>query len=336
METDRLSTKTLLLLQSEHDPGTWIGPALLTIANDFRSFGGSWEQYENIVRLSYLWMSYEGFTADTATERYRNLERAWNKSFRPKPFDLHESLDELRARVRAAPWTGRTGSRDLAVLLAFIDLCQDGNCFTHTVSKYELSKWTAGFTPDTTGRALLSLLDKGTPLHRASRTDIRETARSTRAYTLNLDWRAPRGGPFLSGVHASMSTPGRLIDASVPDSLLTSDVWSSSGLGQTAGRVFEVLNTEDWMTRKDIASVAGMSEDMARRATDRLYDSGLVVRIGQRPVKYRRAEDVDLRMVAQALGCAGAIDQAVEKVIMRQEANADYRRFFTTTNGSRN
>jgi hypothetical protein len=71
------------------------------------------------------------------------------------------------------------------VALALVDFCIEHNCFTRTLSTYELAKWTAGLSPSSVSRALAALADDGF-LTEVLRTDKRTTKR----YHVNLRWAA--------------------------------------------------------------------------------------------------------------------------------------------------
>jgi len=320
------------ILSSEHNHNEWIGPKLLAVANYFRSDALDRDDYERWVLASFLWSSYEDSTRDSVTEQRRNLERAWEKSSETKPFDLHESLTTLRRRVVEARWPGRAGPRDRAVALSFIDFCQENNCFTRTLSSYELAKWTPGFSPRTVDRGLQALEVRGL-LTVVPRTDTTPGKRTTVQRQLNLDWRdlssfIPERS--LDDVSDAISTVGRLIasDTSTTE-LVAHDLWSNKGLGQSPGRVYQVLGPE-FVTLKTVAAQARMTESATRRALGKLYEHGLVMRRGRRPVEYRRNEDMTPDLIADALGVTGAIKANVEKIIARQEANELYKATFST------
>jgi DNA-binding transcriptional ArsR family regulator len=179
---------TLELLQSEHTNGTWVGHELLPIASRIRNQGGDADDYERWVLSSYLWSSYTNSTSDRAKKQDASLAGAWLKAKDSKPFDLETALTELGARVSAhTGWTGPTGSRNRAVALALIGFCIEHNCFTRTLSSYELAKRTSGMSQRTVSRALTALTDIGL-IREVERTDRRTSTRSTRRYQLSLRW----------------------------------------------------------------------------------------------------------------------------------------------------
>jgi hypothetical protein len=312
----------LNLLGSEHQHGTWIGKRLLAVASRIRSAGGSKQDYNTWVQASYLWSSYRNSTSDRATDHGRHLEGAWRKSADSKPFDLEEALAEVADRVAAARWVGRTGSRDRAVALAFIGFCSDRNCFTRTISCYELSKHTAGISPATVNRALIALVKLGV-LTKLDRTDKRPSNRSTCRYQVNLFWKptgqlkvAPEQAENRSFVDETRST--------CKDSLShvqknNRDLWSVKGLGQTPARVFDVL-TDEPQEVKDIALRAGVSTGQVYSACRKLAEHCLAGMIPGRPVKYFRV-DTPLEAVEDMLGVTGFIEGRIERTELRQEAN---------------
>ena len=178
---------TLQLLAGEYEHA-WIGPRLVRIASLIRNQGGNEDDYRRWVRASHLWTSYIYSTNDKVRKQDRNLESGWAKAQRSKPFNLEDGLSDLRDRIAThTGWTGRTGSRNRAVALVFVDFCIENNCFTRTISSYELAKYTAGMSQKSVHRALMALLDRGL-LQDEQRADKRTTARSTRRYRLNLRW----------------------------------------------------------------------------------------------------------------------------------------------------
>ena len=181
---------TLELLQTEHVNGTWIGKELLPIASRIRNAGGSEDDYHRWVLASHLWQSYTGSTGDKVKKQDASLDSAWAKAEESGPFELEESLTALMERIAAHKgWTGRTGSRDRAVALALVGFCISHNCFTRTISSYELAKWTAGISQKSVSRALTALTDHRL-IREVQRTDRRTSPRSTKRYRVNLQWAA--------------------------------------------------------------------------------------------------------------------------------------------------
>lgn len=184
---------TLRLLGWEHQNGTWVGRELLPIANRIRNAGGSEDDYYRWVQSSNLWTSYVYSTSDSASDHRKHLESAWDKSEESKPFELDDALADLQDRIRSARWEGRTGTRNQTVALAFVGYCRDRNCFTRTISRYELAKFTP-VSPDVVGKGLAALVQLGL-LTREDRTDRRASSRSASRYRINLYWtpRCSRG-----------------------------------------------------------------------------------------------------------------------------------------------
>jgi hypothetical protein len=119
------------------------------------------------------------------------------------------------------------------------------------------------------------------------------------------------------------STPPRKIEAS-NTSLITlcnkpRDLWSSRGLGQTAGRVYDVLADEP-ATLKDLGAQAGLSYQSTRHATAKLADHCLAGVLPGRPLRYFKVE-TPLSVVEDLLECSGYVDHVIAKTERRQEAN---------------
>jgi hypothetical protein len=146
-----------------------------------------------LVKTSHLWRSYQGSTRDSATDQGRSLEGAWQKSAASDPFDAEVSLSDLAQRIASSYWVGRSGSRNRAVALAFVGFCRERNCFTRTISSYELSKYTAGMSPSTVRNAMVDLVELGL-LRRTERTDTRTSSRSTGRFEINLRWTGVAAG----------------------------------------------------------------------------------------------------------------------------------------------
>ena len=323
---------TLELLQSEHVQFQWIGPRLLHIANRIRSSGGSRDDYQRWVTSSHLWMSYQGSTRDSIADQGRHLESAWRKSADSKPFELDDALADLEDRVRSARWTGRAGSRNRAVALAFIGFCRDRNCFTRSISSYELAKHTAGMSQKPVHNALRALVELGL-LARIERSDRRSSSRSANRYQINLYWKPPLGmrprvvdcGPTPVD-HSGDPLPDPVSDLrSTCKYSLSSlrdpnrDLWSSKGLGQTPGRVYDALADEP-ATVRELSDRAGLGVEATRRAARKLADHCLAGERPGKPVRYFKVE-TPLHAVEHAIGCAGYVERAIEKLNRRQEAN---------------
>jgi DNA-binding transcriptional ArsR family regulator len=309
--------QTLGILGSEHDHGVWIGKRLLKVSNRIRSCGGSKNDYDVWVQASHLWSSYTGSTGDSVSNQGKNLQGAWVKSADSLDFDLEESLTDLINRISSARWVGAAGSRNRAVALAFVGFCSEHNCFTRTLSAGELSKYTAGMSPEVVRRGLHDLVRLGL-LSRIDRTDKRTSKYSARRYEINLDWKPLEGA---SPVSANYTAVVRSTSRSTLPTLCnnTRDLWSSRGLGQTASRVYDAL-TDDAATIRDLSDSAGLSYQQTRHALAKLTDNGLAGEIPGRPVQYFKAE-ADLEAIEDMLGVNGHVNRVVETTIIRQEAN---------------
>jgi hypothetical protein len=307
---------TFDILGAEHVQFGWIGPRLLSVANRIRASGGSKQDYQIWVRASHLWRSYQGSTRDSTTDQGRALEGAWRKSAESEPFDAEQTLSDLAERISSSRWVGRSGSRNRAVALAFVGFCQERNCFTRTISSYELSKHTAGMSPSTVRNAMVDLVELGL-LRRIDRTDKRTSSRSTGRYEINLKW---------TGVVAESTSPSYTTESKSTSntSLITlcnntRDLWSSRGLGQTAGRVYNALADEP-ATLKELSDKAGLSYQATRHATAKLADHCLAGVLQGRPSRYFKVE-TPLSVVEDLIGCSGYVDHVIAKTERRQEAN---------------
>ncbi len=333
---------TLELLGSEHQNGVWVGRELLPVANRIRSSGGSEDDYIRWVMASHLWTSYVYSTNDSARDHRRHLNSAWDKAERSKPFDLEDCLAELADRIATARWVGRSGSRNRTVALAFVGFCIEHNCYTRTISCYELSKYTPGLSPNVVNKALRDLVGLGL-LKRVERSDRRTANRSTSRYQVNLYWypETPKG------LHRSTSgaprTPSGYSVSEIRNTCKSSlsplrnsdgdDLWSSCGLGLTAGRVYEVLADEP-ATVREISERAGVSDGQARRAVSKLADNCLAGVIPGRPARYFTVE-TPLSAVEDVIGCSGYVESVIRRTEARQEANrigypSAYSRMSTT------
>lgn len=312
---------TLRLLQAEHVNGTWVGAELLPIASRIRDGGGDEDDYLRWVTSSAMWGSYTGSTSDPESAHRKHLASAWDKAEESKPFDLDDALSDLEDRIRRARWKGRAGGRNRSVALAFVGFCRDRNCFTRTISTYELAKYTRGLAPRTVARGLADLVTSGL-LARIDRTDRRVSDRSTGRYQINLRWRpvgslaAPPDAACPNGISDSRST-GK---ASLRQLCRSDrDIWSSRGLGQTAGRIYEVLADEP-ATVRELSDRTGLSERATRDAVARLAEHCLAGFHTGRPTRYFLVE-TPLHAVAEAIGASGHVDHYIEKIERRQRAN---------------
>ena len=325
---------TLELLQAEHVNGTWVGKELLPIASRIRNAGGSEDDYHRWVLASHLWASYTGSTSDKVKKQDASLDSAWSKAADGKPFDLEESLTALLERIGAHKgWTGRSGSRDRAVALALVEFCIEHNCFTRTISSYELAKRTAGISQKSVSRALLALADKHQLITEVDRTDRRTSTRSTKRYRVTLQWAAtsrlqpPRllGGspttPPRGGVSTidSRSTGKASLSQELPPPC---DLWSRKGLGLGAQRVWEVLSDEP-ITVRAIVDRTGMKPPSVKRYLKILAEHGLAGykpgAPGERTLHFR--VDTPLDAVADSMGIYGHVEIKRWEIERRQHVN---------------
>jgi DNA-binding transcriptional ArsR family regulator len=302
---------TLELLQAEHVNGTWVGLELLPIASRIWNQGGSEDDYRRWVLVSTLWQTYTGSTSDSRKKQHTGLDSAWDKAAEAKPFDLEESLSALRERIAAHNgWAGRTGSRDRAVALALVEFCIEHNCFTRTLSSYELAKWTAGISQPSVSRALTALADHGL-IRTVERTDRRTSERSTRRYRLNLQW-------GVSNIESRSTGKASLIQELTPPS----DLWSRGGLGLGAQRVFETLSDEP-VAARSIADQTGMKPRGVKRYLGILAEHCLAgSKPGARgePTLYFRV-DTPLDAVADSMGIYGHVEIKRWEIERRQHSN---------------
>ena len=344
---------TLQLLGAEHQNGTWVGKELLPIANRIRNQGGGEEDYLRWVLSSTLWTSYTCSTSDSVTDHHRHLEGAWDKSEESKPFELDGALADIEDRIRSSRWAGRAGRRNQAVALAFVGYCRERNCFTRTLSRYELAKHTPGFSPDVVGKGLAALVQLGL-LIEEPRTDRRPSSRSTRRYRINLHWngRSLRDSHLekSSGITKSRSTSKYSltclchIGGEIQDlDLSTHDLWTYQGLGQSAQQVWAMLPNHpgsEAMSLDDPASVydddsitvvgksaaelvseTGLSRRTVDTALKLLFINCLAVELPGRPRRWLRAAYPPVAALAEVTGCAGALTAQIERIEIRQKAN---------------
>lgn len=346
--------ETLRLLQSEHVNGTWVGRELLPIANRIRNAGGDEGEYYRRVTGSTLWGSYTCSTSDSVTKQEASLENAWWKSEESKPFELDDVLADLTELVAEGNWPGRAGNRNRAVALAFVGYCRDRNCYTRTISSYELAKQVPGTSPRTAARALADLVKIGL-LKKIDRTDRRSSRRSTTRYQINLYWTptpalgVPRSCKA-NGVSDSRSTSKYSlrhlchIDGEIRGLDLTHhDTWTHQGLGQSAQRVWAALPDHpgsDAMALDDPASIyddasitcvgkspaelvseIGLSRRTVDTALKRLFDNCMAVELPGKPHRWLRAAYPPVDALAEASGYAGTIADTVERIEKRQHAN---------------
>jgi DNA-binding transcriptional ArsR family regulator len=309
---------TLELLGAEHQNGLWVGKELLPIANRIRNHGGNEDDYRHWVLVSHLWTSYVGSTGDRVRTQDASLESAWRKSADHEEFDLEESLTALRERIAIhTGWAGRSGSRDRAVALVLVGFCIDHNCFTRTLSSYELAKHTSGISPKSVSRALAALTDHGL-IREVQRTDRRTSTRSTKRYRVNLHWAAAGRQGGVTSTDARSTDKLSLRHEWTPPS----DVWSRDGLGPGAQRVWEVL-TDEPVTVRAVAELTGMSRRSAKRYLLILAEHALA---GSKPgapgepTLYFRV-DTPLDAIADMLGILGHVDYARWKIDWQQHDN---------------
>lgn len=319
----------LQILDSEYDH-TFVGGKLLSVANYCRHAGIGEDDIEDLIRSSQLWVSFEDSTSMAERNRDKLLDSAIQKSRRSGEFELSDALEEMWEKANRAEFTGRNGSRDRAVLLAFIGFCWEHNCFTRTISTYELATYTNGIGPKPVGKALTALTEEyGKPLREVERRDNPSGRRPARRYRLNLEW-TPPGGPTNivrqrpNEIRKNTLGPTRPIFGED----VHEDVWTRGGLGETSRRVYDFLDSapDGWFTFQELAEHTGMSKDMAKRATVKLFDYGLAARRsrnrnsrGKPPFEYQRAVDIDMEKLADYLGVSGVVERRVYGIRLRQD-----------------
>jgi hypothetical protein len=319
---------TLELLGAEHQNGVWVGRELLPVANRIRSSGGSEDDYIRWVMASHLWTSYVYSTNDSARDHRRHLNSAWDKAERSRPFDLEDCLADLADRIAMSRWVGRSGSRNRMVAMAFVGFCIEHNCYTRTISCYELSKYTPGLSPNVVNKALRDLIGLGL-LMRVERRDRRTSSRSTSRYQVNLYWRPETPKGLQRSTSSAPRTPSGYSVPEIRNTCKSSlsplrdedgyDVWSSRGLGLTAGRVYAVLADEP-ATVREISERAGVSDGQARRAVAKLADHALAGTLPGRPARYFKVE-TPLPAVEDLIGCSGYVEFVISRTEAWQEAN---------------
>ncbi|WP_163722903.1 hypothetical protein [Mycolicibacterium psychrotolerans] len=315
----------LELLQAEHENGTWVGKELIKIASKVRNLGGNEDDYRRWVLASNLWLSYTGSTGDKIKDQEKHLDGAWERAQRDEDFDLEESLTALGERIRAyADWPKRgTAGRDRAVALALVEFCVEHNCFTRTLSSYELAKWTAGISQKSVSRALSALTDLGL-IRELDRTDRRTSPRSAKRYRLNLQWAAHTRptNPDKGGTNTDLRSTGI---ASLSHELHPPhDVWSRKGLGPSAQRVYEVLSDEH-VTARSISEKTGMNVRSVTRYLKILADHALAGTVPPPPGGAPRyfVVETPLDAVADALGIYGHVEIRRWEIEQRQRANRE-------------
>lgn len=309
-------------LRTEHHSGTLVVKELMSIAHMFLNQGGTYDDYLRLVQASYFWASFEGSTSTPARKHPQFLEDAWCKAeaSHDPDYDNDTVLTALAGRIETARWTGRNGSRNRCVALAFVRFCYEHNCYVRTISTYELAKWTDGMSHVTVSRALHDLVGLGL-LSRVDRTDFKETARSTRRYELNRYWR-PTGDmrpPTVETGSGVDETRNYGINSLFQVRHSPADVWSARGLGESARRVYDVLNDTP-TTVRELACRAGVTRDACRHALAKLFDRSLAGQIAGRPSKYFRV-DTPLDAVAEAMSVSGYVEFRRQQLEARQAAN---------------
>jgi len=308
-------------LSAEHQNGTWVGLELLPVAGEILALGGDEDDYERWVLSSNLWHSYTCSTGDSVVAQERSRAGAWFRAVRsPNNWNLEDELTGLATRISAYnKWpNARTAHRDRAVALAFVKFCSDHNCYTRTLSSYELAKHTAGISQRSVHRALMALLDLGL-LREVQRADKRTSARSTRRYRVFLRW----------GVTTRDSR--NTCKSSLSQELQPPhDVWAKgsaykggpTGLGLGAQRVWEVL-TDEPTTVRQVSEVTGMKTGSVRRYLKILADNCLAgVKPGApgEPTLYFRV-DTPLDAVAEMRGISGVVETRHNAISGRQHNN---------------
>jgi DNA-binding transcriptional ArsR family regulator len=212
-----------------------------------------------------------------------------NPAARARPEVVIELADRLGI-VEAEPrWHGRTGGTDLEVLRALYGAAMRGGTFDPTASLRQLAEAT-GRQRQTVAKALgrlvtagyLRLLAKGKG-DDASQYRLLRPLQDTTAVNEPLAWRASPGS---SGSITALPEVFR----------------PPLGLGPTAYRIWQMLDQDERLTARQLATATGLAQRTVSEALLRLLSAGLAM--NDDDGGWQRYED-DLDELAEAIGIGG-------------------------------
>lgn len=242
---------------------------------------------------------------------YRRAEQyvAANPPIRTKN-DATGELAVFRSKVETLPrWHGRTGTIDLKVLLALVDIGIRAGSTIISASDRQLAEL-VGQTRKAVGHALERLAADGWMKQLAK-------GRGTRASSYGL--RLERADSEGRNDPTRTSPAGRRlsgVDTAVP---LPEVFRPPDGLGQTAHRVWQLLGEEPQPARW-LAATTGLSVRTISEALLRLFSSGLALGTDGAWTRY----DDDLDVLAKAIGLGGHLER---QRAQHQVDREDYQRW---------
>lgn len=210
------------------------------------------------------------------------------------PGDAHRELGMVRAAIHTHTWTGRSGPRDKAVLLALVAIGESLGTVHPTVSVRTL-------TEDTPYRSWVTIKHAIDSLHRLGWISIDKASRAGEpsGYTIRTP---PAGGQY---VNNTCSPPRGEIDV---QGLPTQADALATALTVRCANVYVALTSEP-ASRNRIAKAAGVANMTCSKWLAALARLGLAVDTGAGWVR----GDADPDVVAKSLGVEDVIEARAER-----------------------
>jgi Mn-dependent DtxR family transcriptional regulator len=251
----------------------------------------------------------------TVAEKY--IHRSWihaqeyHATFPPvgSRADVRDRLNRIRTAADSMAWRGRGGATDRAVLEAHFGLALELGRLTYHASVRDIAE-RAGITAPTASRAHGRLRDGGW---------LRLVHAAAGVNANSWELRSGPGSSCNTPGSASTAEADRFDDgqadraAAAPrrpgghDETLGADVWRwrhsfNDGLGQSARRIWNLLEINVPQTTKTLATMLGVTPRAVRRLLARLAQHGLAMRTSSGWCRL----NPDLKAVAARVGTFGA------------------------------
>jgi predicted transcriptional regulator len=208
------------------------------------------------------------------------------------------------------PWPGRTGAIDRLVFLAHAQLAYRAYSLTYAASCRDLAERArvSSVTATNSTRRLIGsgLLSMDTP-----------STRGTYATLYNLQ--PPKDITASISAIPEVDIPLHLLSTPCEEVLSFvhfSDLFRWGGLSKSAGEIWQALSRNDSLSVKELAAQSGRSEKTIKRALNRMSSLAdtttgeLLSMVERQPGgKWRAVEGVNLRLISEVLGTAGASER---------------------------
>jgi DNA-binding transcriptional ArsR family regulator len=229
----------------------------------------------------------------------------WNKAVQ---FVARAQLAEIQAAVDAAPWPGRSGGTDRAVMQAYVNIAQRANTITPDASQRRLAD-EAGVSAKTVERTQPRLVEGGWIV-------VKRPGYRTEAARWGF-------GPSAQGVgtYTATSTQGGRDVCADTMRAVAHDLWRFCGLGKGCQQTWTALASTP-ATIAQLVERTGYTRPTINRHVACLQDHDIVTRDDDH--RYRVVDRFDLDALAADLDVAGIGDRQREHHRRQRDLYAKY------------